>query len=741
MNSYIGNVPWENIFEENPDNFSCKLEEILLNICHLTVPLKASFRNSKKKFQRVSSISGLKRKQKKIKGRIKALHAVNPLSHSLIQLETSLIAINDKIKEKLKSARDVSEIKAMAEIKKNPSYFYSFARRFSKVKSKIGPLKTKHGQFVSSPKSMAEILQTQFCSVFSNPESQSVKNPSFPSVASYIEDIYLTMEDIFTAIDALKSSSAPGEDEIPASLLKNCKLNIASPLFLMWNYSFQNSKIESRYLSSVVAPIFKGGSNLDASNYRPVSLTSHIIKTFERVLQKKIVSYLEENNILNCNQHGFRKGCSCLSELLAHFEILFDNLSKNLDSDTIYLDFSKAFDKVDHALLIKKLQLYGIKGKLLSWIKSFLSGRVQKVVVDGKSSEIKLVISGVPQGTVLGPLLFILFLNDLNNCIQYSQFKLFADDSRLIKVINPCNSSEDQEQAQSDLNAALKWALENNMEMNEKKFELLCHHVHHIAPNRNMRRLLQLPFAYQLTERSYTLPNDQCLFPSENVTDLGIKIGDDFCFDQHISKIAREANLKASWVLSVFKSRDKTAMLTLFKSLVRSILEYNCPLWLPHKVNEINSLETVQRRFTSKIISVKHLGYWERLEQLQLMSLQRRRERYQIIYMWKLINGKVQNDISVEWRYFGRRSIVIDIPRLPSSVAKINSVYDTSFKVYAAKLWNCIPKLINMELLLESFKSKLDNFLLDIPDRPPVAGYATANKNRLLDWLASANAY
>ena len=215
----------------------------------------------------------------------------------------------------------------------------------------------------------------------------------------------------------------------------------------MWNYSFQNSKIESRYLSSVVAPIFKGGSNLDASNSRPVSLTSHIMKTFERVVQKKIVSYLEENNILNCNQHGFRKGCSCLSELLAHFEILFDNLSKNLDSDTIYLDFSKAFDKVDHALLIKKLQLYGIKGKLLSWIKSFLSGRVQKVVVDGKSSEIKLVISGVPQGTVLGPILFILFLNDLNSCIQYSQFKLFADDSRLIKVINPCNSSEDQEQA------------------------------------------------------------------------------------------------------------------------------------------------------------------------------------------------------------------------------------------------------------------------------------------------------
>ena len=164
------------------------------------------------KRKKVFSISALKRKQKKIRVRIKALASVNPSSHSLMQLKASLASINEKIKEQLKRSRDIDESKAIAEIKKNPRFFYSFARKFSKLKCKVGPLKTDSGRFVSSPKDMADLLQTQFCSVFSNPESSSIKDPSFPSVETTLEDIVLTIEDLISSIDALNPTSAPGED-------------------------------------------------------------------------------------------------------------------------------------------------------------------------------------------------------------------------------------------------------------------------------------------------------------------------------------------------------------------------------------------------------------------------------------------------------------------------------------------------------------------------------------------------
>ena len=173
-------------------------------------------------------------------------------------------------------------------------------------------------------------------------------------------------------------------------------------------------------------------------------------------------------------------------------------------------------------------------------------------------------------------------------------------------------------------------------------------------------------------------------------------------------EISRKANLKSSWVLSVFKTRDEFVMLTLLKSLVRSLLEFSSPLWSPQSVKEIEKLEAVQRRFTSKITSVEHLDYWQRLKQLNLMSLQRRRERYQIIYFWKIVNGKVPNDVCAEWRLSGRNGIVACIPRLPSSVAKINTMHDNSFKVYAARLWNCLPKSVNSVESLDSFKLNLD---------------------------------
>ena len=195
-----------------------------------------------------------------------------------------------------------------------------------------------------------------------------------------------------------------------------------------------------------------------------------MIKIFERVIRKNLVDYLESNNLISHKQHGFRKGRSCLTQLLKHYDTILNNYLNNAETDVIYLDFAKAFDKVDHSLLLKKVKHIGIKGKVYNWIEQFLLWRTQTVVVDGHQSNASAVKSGVPQGTVLGPIIFLIYINELETAIEESIANYFADDTRISRVIDFCT---DTELLQSDLNNVVEWSASNNMELHENKFEYL----------------------------------------------------------------------------------------------------------------------------------------------------------------------------------------------------------------------------------------------------------------------------
>ena len=197
-----------------------------------------------------------------------------------------------------------------------------------------------------------------------------------------------------------------------------------------------------------------------------------MVKVYERVIRKKLLNYLEINNLIICSkQHGFRFGRSCLTQLLHHFDDVLDSLTNNTDFDSIYLDYAKAFDKVDHKLLLRKLQLYGIHPKMIKWIESFLSDRKQAVVVDGHLSILALIISGLPQGTVLGPILFLIFINDIEHCIMHSIIRCFADDTRISIAIK---SEHDVKLLQKDLKNVIDWSVRNNMALHKDKFEYIC---------------------------------------------------------------------------------------------------------------------------------------------------------------------------------------------------------------------------------------------------------------------------
>ena len=219
------------------------------------------------------------------------------------------------------------------------------------------------------------------------------------------------------------------------------------------------------------------------------------------------------------------------------------------------------------------------------------------------------------------------------------------------------------------------------------------------------------------------------------VRDLGVHLSCDRSWSPHIDKIVQEARTISSWVLSVFRDRSPLPMLTLYKSMVRSKLEYCCPVWNPSKVSDIQALENIQRNFTKRIAGCGELNYWDRLKKLNLMSLQRRRERYCIIHTWKILNDLAPNDVSLNFNKHNRRGIKITLPPLNHKTqASVRTDYENSFKIRAARLWNLLPQDVNSITTLDAFKAALGRYLKKIPDTPSTPGYTAANRNSLLDW-------
>jgi hypothetical protein len=277
---------------------------------------------------------------------------------------------------------------------------------------------------------------------------------------------------VYKKLEKLRMDKATGADNLLSKFLKEITNEISYPLTVVLSKSFEEGLIPEDWKLANVSPVFKKGSRGQVGNYRPISLTSQICKIFESIMRDAIIQHLEKNNLLSNAQHGFRRGRSCLTNLL----VFLDRVTKNTDSgcatDVIYLDFAKAFDKVPHDRLIAKLKGHGIDGKVGIWIKEWLNGRKQRVCLQGYQSRWRAVASGVPQGSVLGPVLFLLFINDLENEIlnRILKFAHFADDTKLFGVVQ---SMDDHQSLQHDLSTLFQWSKDWQMEFNVGKCKIM----------------------------------------------------------------------------------------------------------------------------------------------------------------------------------------------------------------------------------------------------------------------------
>lgn len=725
INEELSSVDWDLLVELcDDDEFPELFTLTLLQICLIYCPTKVIPKSKASTLVQVSS-----RRKRKIQTQLEKATSLPHCPQSRIDsLKRKLALAHIDIRDAINNDLLVREQQAVEKVKSNPKYFYSYAKKFSKKKSNINMLFDKDGSVKSNPKDIANLLQNQFSSVFSDPTKTNIDSATFPPPSityPFTDDmLHFSEDDIVKAIEEITPNAASGPDEIPVLLLRNCKVALSRPIHILWSRSLENGLVPNFYKFSHVFPLHKKDSRAVAANYRPISLTSHIIKVYERVIRKKLVEFLEMNNLICGKQHGFRSGRSCLTQLLHHFDDVLESLTKNTDFDSIYLDYAKAFDKVDHTLLIRKLALYGIHSKVIKWIESFLSNRKQAVVVDGHLSLLAAIISGVPQGTVLGPVLFLIFINDIENCIMHSIVRCFADDTRISIAVR---SEQDVKLLQQDLENVIQWSDRNNMALHKDKFEYMCH------KSNKQHFLTELPFVNECYQ--YRVSNDIILEPTYQLRDLGILVSDDLSWSPHIRAIANKARQKASWVLSVFHTRSTTIMLTLYKSMVRSLVEYCCPLWHPSKVSDIQELESVQKTFISRISGMKELHYYDQLIHLSLMSLQRRRERFILLHMWKILHGKTSNDLKIQFVSRPRLgTLAIIPPKGRTSSAANQTLFDNSFAVQGPKLWNAMPHHLNSIQSLEHFKDQLTKFLLSFPDKPPIRGYRPPNSNSLLSW-------
>lgn len=551
-------------------------------------------------------------------------------------------------------------------------------------------LKDANGSIVPTSE-CAEVLNNVFSEVFAEepPLDESCSVTPTP-ITCPSEPIIVTEVGVSRAIARLPLRSSPGPDGISSKLLKLTSHVSSFLLSLIFQQSLDSGCVPDDWKSGHVIPIYKSGDPSSPKNYRPISLTSVCCKLLEHIIYSHIMRHLNTNKVLFENQHGFRYKRSCQTQLFELSTDLHDSLHKSVYTDAVFIDFSKAFDRVPHIRLIQKINCLKLDIKTTRWIQEFLSGRSQKVNINNNLSSSCVVRSGVPQGSVLGPLLFLIYINDIANNIT-STIRLFADDCIIYRQIT---CTDDVAILQSDLNTLAKWCHTWKMEINTDKTKVMSFSSNPNTPlNRYMLCSLDI-------KRTFSFKY------------LGVIFTPDLNWAMHIEHVTNKALKKLGFLKRRLYLANHETRLRAYTSLIRATLDYASIIWNPHTAILSDCIESIQNKAARFILhSYSPYQSVSALKQiLNLPELNTRRKFFRLTFFHSLYHGITPFSCAHIFpaHYVSNRT---DHARKVSSIFARTKKYQNSPFVLSVTEWNELPSEIAMINDPSAFQSVLRTFL------------------------------
>lgn len=532
-------------------------------------------------------------------------------------------SLRSKIKKDVKIAYRNFLNNIQNNIHEDPQKFWSYVKGKRNIISSPDSVTFENTDF-NQPADIANAFAMFFESNFST-SSTITPDVNDCAVNNTFALDFISENDVYEVLRRIKPKLTSGPDGIPAFFLRDCALVLACPLMKIFNLCLKSKKFPDMWKLSRVCPVFKKGDKNLVINYRPITIICNFSKAFEMILHKII--YANTSSLISIHQHGFMQGRSTTTNLFCITQYISEYVDAGRQVDVIYTDFSKAFDRLDHGILLCKLRRFGFSDKLLDLFASYLQDRRQYVEYRGFKSDQFLATSGVPQGSILGPLLFVIFINDLVDRIDVNCL-LYADDLKIYCVIN---SIDDSHNLQHNLNEIDYWCMNNNLPLNVQK----CNVVSYTKKNN------PFVFNYKLDDTSLNRVNE--------FKDLGVIFDSKVSFNQHINATVLSCYKSLGFVIRNSRGfNDVSVLFLLFNTFVLSKLEYASIIWNPGYQTYSCSLEGIQRKFL-KFVSFTLDGSYptvgtphqELLSRHNVLSLDSRRKMHSLIFLYKIIYSKL----------------------------------------------------------------------------------------------------